>query len=232
MITNTELFYTRMKKYQDERKRLVESYENAVQDLERFKGSQGYTEDMKKLADAFETDRKKLIDECSPGINLALGAMMDCIRARKIKAPTAEQLNILNILKMKRKITTEELERTAEAVKDCPLALSLVTEIGQDHGFICSFSHLNPEMSSSTATELVLALRDNTRDFLNYDTSKAARLANDFHERFYGATDQELPKRESFENKEDCFRLMSGLEGESLTAFCGIVDGQNGGDTT
>ena len=231
-MTNTALFYAKMREFQDKRSGLVRNYESAVRDLSRYEGSSGYSEDLKALTDKFEADKKALVDEYSPGINLALGGMMDCIGKRKIKAPTAEQINLLNVLKMKRKVTTEELERTAEAVRDCPLALSLVTEIGQDHGLICSFSHLNPEMSSSTATELVLALRDNTRDFLNYDTSKAARLAKDFHERFYGPTDQELPKRESFEDKEGCFRLMSGLEGESLTAFCGIVDGQNGGDTT
>ena len=226
MITNTELFYTKMKEYQDKRKQLVESYENAVQDLDRYKGSAGYSEDLKALTDKFESDKKALVDEYSPGINLALGGMMDCIGARKIKAPTAEQINLLNVLKMKRKISTEDCQRVAESVRDNPLALSLVSEIAADHGLICSFSHLNPEMSSSTATELVLALRDNTRDFLNYDTSKAARFAKDYHERFYGATDQELPKRESFEDKEGCFRQLCGLEGDSLKVFCEIADGE------
>lgn len=231
MITNTELFYAKMKQFQDKRRLLVESYENAVQDLDRYKGSAGYSEDLKALTDKFESDKKALIDEYAPGINASLGGMLDCIGARKIKAPTAEQISLLSVLKMKRKISPEELERAAEAVKNCPLALSLVTEIGQDHGIMRSFEHLNPEMSSSGASEIVSTLRDNTRDFLAFDTSKAARLAAAHHETFYGATDQELPKREIFEDKEGCFRSLSGLSGDSLRAFCDIADGLQDGET-
>jgi hypothetical protein len=215
-----------MKEYQDKRERLVKNYENGVRDLERFKGSRGYNEDLKKLTDKFEDDRKKLIEEYAPGINASLGGMLDAIGKRTVEAPTTEQVNLLNVLKMKRRVTLEELQRVAETVKGNPIALSLVTEIAQDHGIIHSFEDLNPEMSSSAASEIVQTLKDSVGDFLNYDTSKAARLAKDYHERFYGATDQELPKRETFEDKEGCFRQLCGLEGDSLKVFCEIADGE------
>ena len=48
MITNTELYYTKMKAFQDKRAELTEAHDKKVKSLERFKGSKGYEEDLKR----------------------------------------------------------------------------------------------------------------------------------------------------------------------------------------
>ena len=74
MITNTELLYTKAKQFQDKRTQLMTDYETKVQNLERFKGSQGYEEDLKKLTDKHNSDLSALIEEYRPSFDTISGA--------------------------------------------------------------------------------------------------------------------------------------------------------------
>lgn len=232
MITNTELFYVKMKQFQDQRLKLTEEHDKAVKALERFKGSRGYSEDLKKLDDKLEADLTALRDEYRPSFRTILGGMVDAIGRRSVSAPTNAEVNLLNVLKMKKKVTLEECQRTAEAVKGNPIAVSVVTEIAHDHGILQSFDHLCPEMSSQTASRIVTNLRDGLEDFLLYDTTRASRLAKQYHDTHYGETEGGLSKRRIF-NSQDEFYHEIGLEGETMRQFSEIVDalpegGKNG----
>lgn len=224
MISNTELFYTKSKQFQDKRTQLMSDYESAVQNLERFKGSQGYDEDLKKLTEKHEADLSALIEEYRPSFHTIFGGMMDAIGKRSLSAPTNEQVNLLNVLKMKKKVTLEECQRTAEAVKDNPIALSVVTEIAHDHGILQSFDNLCPEMSSQRASDLVTAMRDGLEDYLQYDTTKASRAVKKYHEEHYGQTDSPLTKRTLFTDKDSFYRDEIGFSPETLKQFSDIVD--------
>lgn len=223
MITNTELYYTKMKAFQDKRVELTEAHDKKVTALERFKGSKGYDEEMKKENERFEAEMTALRDEYRPGLQTVFGGMMDAIGRRSVSAPTSDQVNLLNVLKMKKKVTLEECQRTAEAVKNNPIAVSVVTEIAHDHGIMHSFDHLCPEMSSQRASDIVTGLKSETEDFLLYDTTRASRLAKRYHEEHYGATEGGLSKRRIFTDQAEFFHEI-GLEGETLSQFREIVD--------
>lgn len=224
MIKNTELFYVKAKAFQDKREDIESNYENNVKSLERFKGSKGYGEELSKLNEKHEADLSALREEYRPTFLTIFGGMMDAIGKRSISAPTNDQINLLNVLKMKKKVTLEECQRTAEAVKDNPIAVSVVTEIAHDHGIMQSFNYLCPEMSSGRASEIVTNMKDGLEDWLMYDTTKASRMVKQFHEDRYGASETPLTKRKMFENQTECFRDLIGLEGESMKQFSEIVD--------
>lgn len=223
MIRNTELYFVKMKAFQDKRAELTEAHDKIVKSLERFKGSKGYEEDLKKENDRFEAELKALRDEYRPGIQTVFGGMMDAIGKRSVSAPTNDQVNLLNILKMKKKVTLEECQRTAEAVKDNPIAVSIVTEIAHDHGIMRSFDKLCPEMSSQRATDIVTSLKNGLEDFLQYDTTRASRLAKKYHDAHYGETEGNLTKRRLFTDKDDFYRS-EGFDPETLRQFSEIVD--------
>jgi hypothetical protein len=227
MITNTELYYIKMKEFQDSREELTEEHEKNVkslkQSLARYKGSKGYEEDLAKENKRYETELQTLRDEYRPVLHTVFGGMMDAIGKRSIAAPTNEQVNLLNVLKMKRKVTLEECQRTAAAVKDNPIAVSIVSEIAQDHGIGCSFNDLCPEMTSQRAYEIVTNMKDSLEDFLMYDTTKASRLAKEYHDIRYGATDGQLVKRRLFTDQDDFYRE-EGFDPETLKQFQDIVD--------
>lgn len=224
MITNTDLLYAKMKEFQDKRVGITEAYDKSVKSLERFKGSQGYEEDLKKLKEKHEADLKGLRDDYRPSINTVLSGMMEAVGRRSISAPTEDQINLLNVLKMKKRVTLEELSRTAEAVKDNPIAIAVVSEIAKDHGIMRSFYDLCPEMSSQRASDIVTGLMNGLEDYLKFDTKRAARIVAAHNERAYGVTDVQLPKRNLFNSKEEFYREEIGLEGETFKKFSEIVD--------
>ena len=224
MITNTELYYTKMKAFQDKRAELTEAHDKKVKGLERFKGSKGYEEDLKKENDRFEAELKALRDEYRPGLQTVFGGMMDAIGRRSVSAPTNDQVNLLNVLKMKKKVTLEECQRTAEAVKDNPIAIAVVSEIAKDHGIMRTFYDMCPEMSSQRASDIVTGMKEGLEDYFLHDTKRAARLAADHNARMYGATDVNLPKRPIFTSKEGFYRDEMGLDGEAFKQFSEIVD--------
>ena len=226
MITNTELLYTKARAFQDKRAEIVGNYEKSLQALERFKGSKGYEEDLKRLQEKHEEALTALIEEYRPGFQVVFGGMMDAIGRRSIKAPTNDQINLLNVLRMKKKVSEEELQRTAEAVKDNPIAVSVVTEIAHDHGIMRNYDSLCPEMSSQKASEIVTGMKSGLEDFLQYDTTRASRLAKQYHEEHYGATESSLTKRRLFSDMTEFYKNEIGLEGESLRHFSEIVDAQ------
>lgn len=223
MITNTELYYAKMKEFQDKRAELTEAHDKKVKSLERFKGSKGYEEDLKKENDRFEAELTALRDEYRPGLLTVIGGMMDAIGRRSVSAPTNDQVNLLNVLKMKKKVTLEECQRTAEAVKDNPIAVSVVTEIARDHGIMQSFDYLCPEMSSQKASDIVTGLKNGMEDFLQYDTTRASRIAKKYHEEHYGAVEGGLTKRKLFTDQADFYRE-EGFDPETLRQFSEIVD--------
>lgn len=223
MITNTELYYAKMKAFQDKRAELTEAHDKKVKSLERFKGSKGYEEDLKKENERFEAELTALRDEYRPGLLTVIGGMMDAIGRRSVSAPTNDQVNLLNVLKMKKRVTLEECQRTAEAVKDNPIAVSVVTEIAHDHGIMQSFDYLCPEMSSQKASDIVTGLKNGMEDFLQYDTTRASRIAKKYHEEHYGAVEGGLTKRKLFTDQADFYRE-EGFDPETLRQFSEIVD--------
>lgn len=223
MITNTELYYAKMKAFQDKRAELTEAHDKKVKSLERFKGSKGYEEDLKKENERFEAELTALRDEYRPGLLTVIGGMMDAIGKRSVSAPTNDQVNLLNVLKMKKRVTLEECQRTAEAVKDNPIAVSVVTEIAHDHGIMQSFDYLCPEMSSQKASDIVTGLKNGMEDFLQYDTTRASRIAKKYHEERYGAVEGGLTKRKLFTDQADFYRE-EGFDPETLRQFSEIVD--------
>lgn len=224
MISNTELLYVKAKQFQDKRVEIVEEYEKAFQALQRFKGSQGYEEDVESLQKKRDEALTALIEEYRPGFNTVFGGMMDAIGRRSVSAPTNDQINLLNLLKLKKNVTLEECQRIAESVKDNPIAVSVVTEIAHDHGILQGFDHLCPEMSSQRASDIVTGMRDGLEDYLQHDTTRSSRLAKQYYEDHYGSADRQLTKRRLFTDKEDFYREEMGLDRESLKQFSEIVD--------
>lgn len=224
MISNTTLFFKKAMQYQSKRADLVSEYEKGLQSLERYRGSEAYTEDLQKLKDKHEAAMTALIDEYRPAFQTIIGAMTDAIGRRSIPAPSQDQLSILSVLRMKRRVTAEDCRRVAEAVRGNRLALDVVEEIAAEHKLPHDFDDLCPEMSSSTAERVVENLRSQVEDFLMHDTSRPARIAARFYAEHYG-TETKLPKRAEFADKAGCFAELGGMDPEALEQFSAIVDG-------
>ncbi len=229
MIKNTDLFYTRAKEYQGKRKGIIDVYDSSMKALEDAKGSKYFTDESKKAEDTRDEALKALKNEYGEYFRISLDAMSKANASRKMTPPTEEELRTLQLLKMKDEPTEAELAAAANTLKGNATCLSVLTERAHNAGSMRGYNNYSEtkEMPVDEAESIINGLASSVRDFMDYDTRKAARIAQAHHNRFYGMTPDTLalPKRPLFEDKAGCFYEIAGLSGDSLTAFENAVDG-------
>ena len=230
MIKNTDLFYTRAKEYQGKRAAIVDEYEKRMKALEDAKGSKYFTDEAKKAEDKRDEALTALKDEYNGYFNIAFDAMRKANAARKMTPPTEEELRTLQLLKMKDKPTEAELAAAANTLKGNVTCLSVLTEIAHNAGYMRGYMGYSEtkEMPVEEAEAAIKGLASSVRDFMDYDTPRAARVAQNHHENLYGVNPNAtpLPKRPLFEDKAGCFYEVARMGGDSLEAFKNAVDGE------
>lgn len=230
MIKNTDLFYTRAKEYQGKRAAIVDEYEKRMKALEDAKGSKYFTDESKKAEDTRDEALKALKDEYGEYFRISLDAMSKANAARKMTPPTEEELRTLQLLKMKDKPTEAELAAAANTLKGNATCLSVLTEIAHNAGYMRGYMGYSEtkEMPVEEAEAAIKGLASSVRDFMDYDTPRAARVAQNHHETLYGVNPNAtpLPKRPLFEDKAGCFYEVARMGGDSLEAFKNAVDGE------
>jgi hypothetical protein len=229
MIKNSDLFYNRAKEYQSKRKEVMDTYESTLAKLEKAKGSHLYTEETEKAAKTRDAALQSLQREYNEYFRISLDAMADANNKRGIAALTADQLSILQALKMRDNVSQKELDRAANSCKDNALAISVINEIAKKNGFMRGYHTENGEMSVEDADKVINNLKAALPDFMAHDTSKAARIVAEHNARLYGTTGNERPlaKRPLFEDKASCFNqlLPFGMSEATYNGFCTAVDG-------
>ena len=230
MIKNTDLFYTRAKEYQGKRAAIVDEYEKRMKALEDAKGSKYFTDEAKKAEDKRDEALTALKDEYNGYFNIAFDAMRKANASRKMTPPTEEELRTLQLLKMKDKPTEAELAAAANTLKGNATCLSVLTEIAHNAGYMRGYMGYSEtkEMPVEEAEAAIKGLASSVRDFMDYDTPRAARVAQNHHETLYGVNPNAtpLPKRPLFEDKAGCFYEVARMGGDSLEAFKNAVDGE------
>ena len=229
MIKNSDLFYSRAAEYQSKRKDIIDTYESTLAKLEKAKGSQLYTEETEKAAQTRDAAIQALKEEYGGYFRISLDAMSEANGKRGVTPPTADQLSILQALKMRDSVTQRELDRAANSCKDNALAISVINEIAKKNGFLRGYHTESGEMSVEDVDKTIDSLRSGLADFMSHDTSRAARAAQKYYGEKYG-TDGERPlaKRPLFEDKASCFNelVAFGMSKDGFNAFCAAVDGE------
>lgn len=241
-MKNSENLFFHAKKYQDERKAIIEAYEKKIVSLEDARGSKLYDKESKKAAEERDNALNSLKAEYSRGFDSILNEMRNASESRGATPPTEEELRIVQALKLKETATQGELDRIANAVKNNGLCLSIVQDVAKKNGIVRNYLSLCTEkaMPAAGVEDCIKSLSACIRDFVNYDTQKAARLAREAHERVYGKIDETkpaektlggwasgytpVPKRPLFDTKEGFFSVVANMKGEELAAFCASVD--------
>lgn len=229
MIKNTDLFYNRAREYQNKRKVIMDCFEKRVKSLEDTRGSKYFDDEMKKATDARDGALSALKGEYAEYFRISLDAMSKANASRKMTPPTEEELRTLQLLKMKDKPTETELQAAANTLKGNATCLSVLTEIAHNAGYMRGYNNYSEtkEMPVEEAERVIKGLHNAVRDFMDYDTPRAARAAQNYHETVYGTIPDApaLNKRPLFNDKVGCFYEVCRLSDDALTAFCTAVDG-------
>lgn len=252
-MNNTYNLFSKAKEYQDKRKAVIDEYESTVKGLEKMRGSEYYQEETKKAATKKDEAISSLKAEYKPILDSILQEMRTVAENRPLKAPTEEELRIVQALKLRdydsipkgnKDLSGIEssLKRVANAVKGNALCLGIVQDVarknGIHHNFFSVFTGEN--IPDETLSALFDRIAGRLGDFLSYDTSMASRIAREGHERMYGKLDENNPahkvlfgessgfrpiaKRPLFNTKAECFSQLFEIDEKELELFSSCVD--------
>ncbi len=222
MISYAELLFKLAYQYQNERANLLSEKAERLQALEKYRGSDGYTTDMRRVESEFFERLEGLKSTFLEESNVVLSGMTKSLSKRGMAAPTDEQLRILQALRMKNTLTRADLDSAAETLRDCPVGLSILDDMAQESGQPAKYHRL-AAMSAETATGIISGLREQMKDFAESDRSRSGRLAERFLEKY--GTVVTVPERRKFQTKNEFFSMFCGLDPEDAAEFERISGG-------
>ncbi len=230
-MKNSDFLYVSAKQYQDSRKDIEDSYLKRMKVLESAKGSRYFTIEADKATRTREEGLKKIKADFMKAAKAALKSMFETSNSRTFEAPTPEETAILNALKMRETVREGEIMKAANAIKS-PLALEVLREIAKKNGFVQHIDgDADNEMSVRETQELIKSLSSSIEDFIDFDTSRAARKAREHKANFYGLTSEEaatpIKKRPLFNTKAAFYdEITPYLTSERREAFFQATDGE------
>lgn len=194
-----------------------EKFEPAYKDLERYRDSAYYQEDKAKIDKA----RKQLLDKVRQDAKKELNAIVDDMRRtyeqKPSKAPTAEQLAILQALKMRDSVSKDELREALNAVKGCPLAERVVGELAAKHHHVLGMER---ELTSDTVRRSLDAMRLNGEKLI----AKLERPGED-RKTAVNSGNWDLFRLDiDAKDSEDCMRVFGGVT--DFQQFSEAVNGE------
>lgn len=179
-VKRTEILYRAMKKFTDARAAARDAYLKTAKKYESDKGSTYYRDKMNQAMN----DRRGAVDvaraEAARTIDDMIKGMYLHASKHKMQAPTDEQLRILTALKLRDRLTLNELEQAANAMDGNGAGLAIIEEIAQKH----SIPHPNYNalardgLSSDAARKAIDSLGESCKRILNGTGATRAAEAN------------------------------------------------------
>lgn len=128
-FNRTEHYFNACRDYRAALRDIWAQHDKAMERIEAYKGSTGYDKEAAEIDKQRREATEALQSEYSNRFNNILEGMRQSATSRPMTAPTQEQLALLQALKMREKVTKDELEQAARTLKDSPVSLSVLDEI-------------------------------------------------------------------------------------------------------
>ena len=131
MENRTNQYHQNATEYRTKLKSIWESFDKKVASMERYKGSKGYAEELEKAENERDTAIMELQKEYQTKFFQVINGMKESALNRAMIPPSPEQLSVLQVLKMREKLSKDELNQAARTLAGNPAALSVLEEIAQ-----------------------------------------------------------------------------------------------------
>lgn len=209
-MNNTKLLYEAMKRFTDTRAKAREEYLRTVKPLERAKGTQYYNDAVRKATEARQQAVEAAKFECIASVNNALGLMREVATNRAMTPPTAEQLRILQLLKMRESVTPNELQAAAVAMMGNGTALQVLDDIAKKQGHLKrGYSYMAKDGLSITEAEETICNLQKVCSAIIHGTgaTKTATLSAEFNLRHNGRAynPDDLPQDAPYASEQDFY---------------------------
>ena len=191
-----------------------DNYDKKMQSLEQYKGSNGYNDDKAKAEKERDIAVYNTQQEYKTKFNEIIQGMRKSATSRSMIPPTAEQIALLQVLKMRENITRDELEQAGRTLKDCPAALSVLQEIAtQQQLYGLRFTYL----STAGVLDSINTLADSAKRMCTMSKPNSRRNTN---------WSVHSPDYEPGTSKFQTFRIDKDTDSvrESMELFGGVID--------
>lgn len=156
----TRHYYEASVSYRDKLRSIWANFDTEMVKIEQYEGSKGYEEEKAKKEKARDEEISRLQDEYKVNFANIIKGMRESASTRGMIPPTTEQLNLIQALKMRSKVTRDELQQAGNTLKDNPVCLSILDEIARDNEILGV--HYGAE-STSSIHEHIDALADSAK---------------------------------------------------------------------
>lgn len=218
----SEQFHQAVQQFHDRQREITRAYENEMKGLQRFAGSAGYSEDVQSAQAERDKALTALRLEYEPRFGAILDSMATAAQAQPMTAPAAEQLATLEVLKMREKLSRDELQKAMNAMAGCPVALGVLRELAAKHEIMgMGVTVAGATMDTDQALHTIGTLRRSCGNLLRGETTYTTMNIDGA-----GLT-AVINKMAAFPNtvtKTNGFQKVEPNK-EAVAAFCRAVDG-------
>lgn len=127
-------YHETAKEYRKSLQEAWSAYEAGYKRIERYKGGKDYDKDLAKLQDTRDAAIKAAQDKARGSFDTIIKYMRKAIESAPMQTPTAEQMTIVNALKMRDKVEADELRKAAEQMRGVDVAVKVLDEIAAKNG--------------------------------------------------------------------------------------------------
>lgn len=132
-MKNTEKYFYSVAGFIEDMNEINANYDKAVKRLEPFKGSDGYNQGMQEAQAQREASVRQMRETYLKQFREVAAKMRDSVSRRPLVAPATEQTALLSVLQMRQSLEKDELERAAQQMGGCPVALAVLDDLAQKH---------------------------------------------------------------------------------------------------
>ena len=220
--------YEVMKQYDNDRKHLRETLYSKADELEKYKDSSSYPEEIKKILKEYDDALKPLAESTMQYIRYIEKNMINMVDNITLEPVTDEQMKLLQVAGLRESLTEDELDTLANSVKDNPVALGVVIEMAKKNGITRNYKELNPTLTRSDVMETIKHMSSSANEYVKTDVSNAVQQVNRFYNEHYGTPDKmenELTQRElrkkviDFSTEGKFYDTMYGMGPVSVERF-------------
>lgn len=132
-MKNTEKYFYSVAGFIKDMTEINANHDKEVKRLEPFKGSDGYNQGMREAQAQREDSVRQMRETYLKQFREVAAKMRDSVSRRPLISPTTEQTALLGVLQMRQSLGRNELERAAQQMDGCSVALAALDDLAQKH---------------------------------------------------------------------------------------------------
>lgn len=224
---NSEKYHTLITGYRKELTDVWGWYDAELKKLEKYKDSKEY----KKQVTGLDVQKSEKIDtlkhEYGHELNKVISKMYDAIGKRKTEPPTPEEINILEALKMRSSITSDDIIDSSRNIYSM-LGRKVLSDIAKEHNIIVSGLEFYRDLTPRELTQLVDNMAESTRRVIAMDKPNQRAIVGDANKSYAEKQKALYSFRvdKDTTNTMETLNLHSGIDASSkeYQSFLNVID--------